>query len=101
MIHWHERIYLSENVKTKYGRIRSLLDEGKSVAGLYVISLAYNPVEQLDISGAFMFLGQCELHDPTVVGLAKGKKEAEELVALMAFDAYNEEGKVDFRSFFA
>ena len=102
MIHWHDKIYLGENLKSEYKSVRKSLEAGKSPAGVYVIALSSNKHEQLDISRADMFLRSCRIFpEPTVVGLAFGRDEAEELLAIMAFDAYEKTGGADLRGFFA
>ncbi len=101
MIHWHDKIYLGEDIKSEYKNIRAKLEKGESPFGLYVIALSSNKSEQLDIFRADMFTRSRRLYpEPTVVGLARGKKEAEGLVALMAFDSYEKTGKVDLRKLF-
>ncbi|HIV17342.1 MAG TPA: hypothetical protein IAB17_05070 [Candidatus Alectryocaccobium stercorigallinarum] len=101
MIKWHSRIYLEEKVRTDYDKIRALADEGKCASGIYFIALSSNPDEQLDIFSAHMFRSSLEVFpDPVVVGLASGKEEAEELVSVMALDALEAVGTVDFRKYF-
>ncbi len=68
---------------------------------LYVITLAHNPVEQLDIHTWSMF-GKARRHEdnPLVVGLAFGWDSAVELVARMAWDAYKKTGTCNLRDMF-
>lgn len=101
MIHWHDKIYLGEKIKSEYNKVRAALEAGKPPFGVYIITLSSNKHEQLDISRADMFLRSCKIFpEPTVVGLAHGKDEAEEILALMAFDAYEKTGGANLRSFF-
>ena len=101
MIHWHDKIYFGEGLKNEYKSVRASFEAGKSPWGVYVIALSSSRHEQLDICRADMFLRSCKIFsEPMVVGLALGKDEAEELVALMAFDVYEKTGGADLRGFF-
>ncbi len=101
MLNWHKLIYLGEDVKDEYEKIRAELDKGSYLRGVYMITLAENPIEQLDILNSLIYAANSERYsNVTVVGLAKGYEQAKELVARMAEDVYSKSGAVGIRGFF-
>lgn len=102
MINWHSLLYFGEGIKEEYDHIKKALEGNEAPGNIYIISLSDNPIEQLDITSAFMFIKNMKLHpDPVIVGIAIGRKAAEGIVAQMAFDVYSVTGSVDFRKYFA
>lgn len=102
MLKWHEDAYVGKSIAEEYENIKGDIENGNARPGIYIVSLSDNPVEQLDITPAFIYLMNIEYHkEPVIVGIAGGKAEAEAMVAQMAADIYSETNKVDFRSYFA
>ena len=69
------------------------LNSGKPVLGIYLLTLAENPVNLMDIIPAAMliqksFYGIC----PKIIGMAKGKEEALEMVRSLIDEMYRETG---------
>ena len=101
MLNWHSLIYLSEDVKDEYAEIREKLESGTAVSGVYLITLAANPAEQLDIINSVIYAADSERYSKAVVvGLAKGRGQAQELVAKMAEDVFSKTGGIEIRKYF-
>ena len=102
MLRWHSRIYLGRDIKEKFDKIKPMIESGDCEEIVYLITLAENIHEQLDIYGTHMLRSSLKINpEPVVVGLASGRRESWELVASMALDAIKEIGSADFRRFFA
>ena len=74
-------------------KIKKKLNSGKPVLGIYLLTLSENPVNLMDIIPAAMliqksFYGIC----PKIIGMAKGKEEALEMVRSLIDEMYRETG---------
>ena len=86
MLKWQENFLAGESVKDPE-------NSGKPVLGIYLLTLAENPVNLMDIIPAAMliqksFYGIC----PKIIGMAKGKEEALEMVRSLIDEMYRETG---------
>ena len=97
---WRDPLYVGESAKRSERRIRRRLDAGRADVGHYVVTLAANGVDELDVVGTG-FLAQDALRDrlPLIVGLAGSRKEALGLVRTMAEDCVRETGGVRLRAY--
>ena len=80
MLVWQENFLTGESVKNP-NKIKKKLNNGKLVPGIYLLTLSENPSNLMDIIPAAMliqksFYGIC----PKIIGMAKGKDEALEMV---------------------
>ncbi len=75
--------YVGEAAKDLYGRFLRGLKKGKADFECYVITIAEDPHEQLDIMHAEMFLSKYvpDREERLIVGLAAGKPDAVNLTA--------------------
>ena len=85
MLKWQENFLAGESVKDPE-EIKKKLNSGKPVLGIY-------PVNLMDIIPAAMliqksFYGIC----PKIIGMAKGKEEALEMVRSLIDEMYRETG---------
>ncbi len=92
MLVWQENFMTGESVKNP-GKIKKKLNEGKLVPGIYLLTLSENPSNLMDIIPAAMlvqrsFCGIC----PKIIGMAKGKDEALEMVRSFVEEMYTETG---------
>lgn len=73
--------------------IKEKLDAGEFVHGIYLITLSENPSNIMDIVPAVMLIQQ-SFYDicPPVIGMAKGKKSALEMVRKLIDDIYRTTG---------
>ena len=101
MLTWHSHLYLDEEMKVRgTGKLRQCLDEGRPAENAYLITLAANPKDQLDIVHT-LFLRQktlCSLLPP-VVGVAATRKGAEALVISILEDTLRDTQSTDMRSY--
>ena len=101
MIQWAQQLYTDEKARAGMESICRAVEAGKDVPGLYLAVLASNPAEQLDLY-AWPMLRSALRHgkDRKVVALAFGRDAATQLVAKMAWDAYERTGHCDLRKMF-
>ena len=92
MLVWQEDFLTGESVKNPE-KIKKKLNDGKLVPGIYLLTLSENPSNLMDIIPAAMlvqksFYGIC----PKIIGMAKGKDEALEMVRDLIDEMYTETG---------
>ena len=92
MLVWQENFLTGESVKNP-NKIKKKLNNGKLVPGIYLLTLSENPSNLMDIIPAAMliqksFCGIC----PKIIGMAKGKDEALEMVRSLIDEMYTETG---------
>lgn len=97
---WAKRLFISDEAKQKKTRTIWKLKRGKSVFGVYVITLSANPANQLDIFESSSLMNKrYPKDDLVVVGIAKGYDDALELVNKMAQKTVDITGDTDIRAF--
>lgn len=100
MVQFARQLYLDEKAAAAEGKIRKAVENKEAVSGLYLIALASNPAEQLDIFSDLMFRhAVLRGKDTKVVALAFGRTSAQQLVSEMAWDAYTKTGGCNLRAF--
>lgn len=92
MLKWQRNFYIGEGVKEPR-KIRRKIEDGKFVPGIYLLTLSDNPANVMEIIPASMLMqrsyaGIC----PPVIGMAKGKDEALELVRSIIEEVYGATG---------
>ena len=92
MLIWQENFLTGESVKNPE-KIKKKLNDGKLVPGIYLLTLSENQSNLMDIIPAAMliqksFYGIC----PKIIGMAKGKDEALEMVRGLIDEMYTETG---------
>ena len=92
MLKWQDNFLAGKSVKNP-GKIKKKLNSGKLVPGIYLLTLSENPSNLMDIIPAAMlfqksFYGIC----PEIIGMAKGKEEALEMVRSLIDEMYTETG---------
>ena len=97
---WYEPLYVDDNLKNRKLSIKKRLDSGKVDLGHYLVTLASNGSDQLDVIST-SYLSQKALYErlPMVVGLASTKKEAMKLVVSIADDCIRGSGGADIRGY--
>ena len=97
---WSKKLFIGDEAKKKKISYLWKLKRGKGVFGLYVITLASNPANQLDIIDSREFMGKrYPKRDAVIVGIAKGYDDAVELVNHMAQVTVTRTGDADIRGF--
>ena len=99
MLSFYKPLYTDVSLADRADRICRMLARGKTDTGCYVITLASNGTDHLDIISS-LFLKQSLLREslPMVVGVASSKKEALGLVQKITDDCLRETGGTDIRS---
>ena len=81
-------------------KIRLKLIQGKPVPGIYLITLSENPHNQLEILPALTLVQETAARIcPEIVGIAKGKEEALELITDMVQTIYKETGELNIKEY--
>lgn len=99
---WYRNLYLGPNAAQNIGKIRKKASAGKTMAGIYYITLSSSEGNLLDIFHNSMLAQPLfqEEQCTDVVGVAEGKQEAVRLVRSMIQDIYSSTGGFDTRSYF-
>ena len=92
---WYKNLYLGEGIAPKARQTINKIKKNKPTIDVYVIAFAANPEDQLDVIPSWELL---QKGYPTehlrIIGLAKGKKEALQLVTKLADEVYQKTGDV-------
>lgn len=99
---WYRKLYLGPNAAQNIQKIRKKAASGRTMAGVYYITLASAQDNLLDIFHNAMLSQPLfeEVQCTDVVGVAEGKQEAIRLVETMIQDIYSRTGGLDVRSYF-
>lgn len=99
MLKWHKHYYRGTNVKNVTS-IRLKLIQGKPVSGIYLITLSENPHNVLEILPALTLVQETAARMcPEVVGIARSKDEALELITNMVQTIYEETGELNIKEY--
>ena len=99
MLKWHRNHYIGPGIKN-IPRIRRRLEHGKPVPGIYLITLSDNPRNLLEILPALTLIQESAADlCPEIVGIAKGKDEAMDLVTEMIQTIYSETGGFEIKEY--
>lgn len=99
MLKWHKNYYRGANVKN-LPRIRTKLMQGKPVPGIYLITLSENPHNLLEILPALTLVQETAARIcPEIVGIARGKEEALDLITQMVQTVYEETGELNIKEY--
>lgn len=99
MLKWHKNYYKGPNVKNVTG-IRLKLIQGKPVPGIYLITLSENPHNILEILPALTLIQEAAVRTcPEIIGIAKGKDEALDLITGMVQKIYEETGAFNIKEY--
>lgn len=100
MLTWYKKIYLGDTVKEKAPRIIGKIKQGKLVYDVYLVTLAVNPKNLLEIVNANQLLQKViRRRCPMIVGLASGYAEAEKIVLQIVKETYQAQGDTDVRRY--
>lgn len=101
MISWSSHIYIGKGLKLKKNKTITAIKNRELTFGVYCITYASHPDNLFDIYDANELLLP-HYKDSTIyiIGLAKGKQEAYELVQDMLMEVYKKTGKFNVRAYF-
>ena len=99
---WYSGLYLGDSLEGKKEKLIREITEGRYDNSLYLVTLAYNGRDLLDIRRVSSLVRE-GLRDelPMIVGLAKGRRESVKVVERIIQDCLAGTGDVDLRSFLA
>src|SRR5690606_34273942 len=98
MIQWASSLYIGDKLQKKKDRVIKNISNRKITSDVYCIAFASQPCNLFDIMNANELLfPHYKKADIKIVGLAKGKDEAIDLVQDMLMEVYNNTGSFNVR----
>ncbi len=98
---WAVNLYTTEKTKKLLPRIMVKLGKRKIQPGIWLITLASNEQNLLDMFHSLCYMQPMfERMNPDIVGIAENEDAARELIVKIAEDVYRECGNFDVRSYF-
>ena len=100
MLKWYKYLYIGDNAKKNIEKYKRYLNRGEFVPDVYLITLASNQADQLDIIRSYYLL-QDTLYRrcPLIVGVAKGQQEAQNLLLHMVEETYAKTGTANVKEY--
>lgn len=101
MLNWYDKLYIGNGLGYfRLKKMKSDLDAGRPVGGCYLVTLASNPVDQLEIiSSAYLLQKTLYARTPMVVGIAGSYDDAVQLVVQITEEAVQKLGRADLRAY--
>lgn len=97
---WYKNLYLGENVAPEARRIVNKIKKKKLTPDIYLIALASNSKNLLDVIPTWELLQSGYPTDNVrIIGLAQGKQEALELVVSIVDEVYQKTGNVNLQEY--
>lgn len=98
MLKWYKYLYLGETVRGKEKKVMRRLEKGKPVPGIWLVTLASNEKNNLDLLPAD-FLVQKALRNlcPMIVGIGFTRVEAMMILLRITAEVYEDTGKMNIR----
>ncbi len=100
MLNWFPDLYITDAAYRDSDKVIEKLNQGKFVPSRYLVTLASNPADQLDlVSTVWLKQEQCARHLPPVIGIAASRADAVDLVIRITEECLAETGSTDLRSY--
>ncbi len=97
---WYKNLYLGETIAPKARRVINKIKKKQLTPDVYIIALASNSENLLDIIPARELLQPgYPAENIRIIGLAQGKKEAVELVTAIVDEVYQKTGQVKIQEY--
>ena len=97
---FYKYLYVQEQLEKKKEKIIRKLKQKKILFSCYVVALASNPQNQLEIySSKYLFQPGFSTDDLFVISIVKNYEDALEFVEKMFEEVYNETKRTDVRSY--
>lgn len=94
------QVYFGDSVRGEASRMLRAVKHGKVPQDCWLITLADNPGDELEIVQSFFLRGELVLRSlPKIVGIAGTKGEAFDLLVEMTEDCYRERGDACLKEF--
>ncbi len=98
---WAVNLYTTEKTKNMLPRIIQKLRRGKLQPGIWLITIASNEQNLLDIFQSVYYIQPMFAKlNPDIVGIADSEEAAKELLQKIVEDVYRETGCFDVRTYF-
>ncbi len=95
---WYDHLYVGDSIASKAGRIKWKINHNAGTFSIYVIALASNPDNLLDIIPARELMQKgYPKKELMIIGLAKGYAEALEVVQRIIEETYQNTNDVNVR----
>lgn len=99
MLRWVNHYYVGSGIKDPE-KIREKIDQGKLTPDIYVLTLSENPGNLLEmVSSVTLMQRWMRELCPPVIGIAKGKDGAIELVTNILLEVYRETGEFQVKDY--
>ncbi len=99
---WYDKLYVGESIVHKTKKIKWKIMHNAGQIGIYVITLASNRQNLLDIIPSYELMQRgYPKRDMVIVGLAKGYDEAVEVAASIVDEVYRNTGTFAIRTYLA
>lgn len=93
---WYDNLYVGESIRHKRDKIKWKIKHNAGQINIYVITIASNPQNLLDIIPAQELMQKgYPKKDLFVIGIAQGMGEAQEVVKLIIDEVYQQTGGFD------
>lgn len=98
---WAVNLYTTEKTKKMLPRIMHKVRKGKLQPGIWLITIASNEQNLLDIFHSIYYMQPMFAKlNPDIVGIAESEDAAKELLIKITEDMYRETGHFDVRAYF-
>ena len=98
---WYDKLYSGKKAALMYEQIHKSVEDEKYIPGVYLITLGFNPKDQLEIFNCLsLYLPAMKRRLMPIIGIASGYEEAISLFQLIAEDVYEKTGGFALRRFF-
>ena len=99
---WYDKLYVGESIVHKTKKIKWKIMHNAGQIGIYVITLASNRQNLLDIIPSYELMQRgYAKREMVIVGLAKGYDEAVEVAASIVDEVYRNTGTFAVRTYLA
>lgn len=100
-MNWYSELYTGKNAEKKAKRRIKEINNGIYRGNTYLITLAVNPADQLEILSVHQLrFSYIRRNCPMILGIASGKEEALEVFMEIVDQVYRETGDVKIRDYF-
>lgn len=98
---WAINLYTTEKTKRALPRIKHKLRTRRPQPGIYLITIASNEKNLLDLFQAVFYIQpMLQKLNPDIVGVAENEDAAKDMIVKITEDVYKAQGNFDVRTYF-
>ena len=98
---WAINLYTTEKTKRALPRIKHKLRTRRPQPGIYLITIASNEKNLLDLFQAVFYIQpMLQKLNPDIVGVAENEEAAKNMIVKITEDVYKAQGNFDVRTYF-